>query len=164
MFDGITVGWGRKISYCVAFSTDGATDVTRRYVRDFAAYGSNRSQTSEEAFIYILREIQTLRRARLDEQGKLRLLEEDRREDTELQLYIARAITRNIIDRFSVTNSDSSANEELLIKSPAGMFLPLVRKWKLIFYTQEIDLKVKNVESPREKMISHPLMKIHIIS
>ena len=126
VFDGINVGWGRTISYCVAFSIDGATDVTRRYVRDFGAYGRSRSQVPEEAFIYILREIQTLRRARLDEQAKLRLSEEDEREDTELQLYIARAITRNINDNTSAKNSDSSANEELLIESQTGMFLPLV--------------------------------------
>lgn len=122
VFNGITVGWGRKISYCIAFSIDGATDVTRRYVRDFAAYGGSRYRAPEEVLIYILREIQTLRRERLDEQAKSRLEEEDKEEDMELQMYIARRITQNIIDRPSAITSDSATND-MLTKTPTGMFL-----------------------------------------
>lgn len=122
VFNGITVGWGRKISYCIAFSIDGATDVTRRYVRDFAAYGGSRYRAPEEVLIYILREIQTLRRERLDEQAKSRLEEEDKEEDMELQMYIARRITQNIIDRPSAITSGSPTND-MLIKTPTGMFL-----------------------------------------
>lgn len=120
VFDSITIGWGRRIAYCIAFSVDGATDVTRRYVRDFAAYGRSRSQVPEESLIYILREIQTSRRAKLDEQEKSRLVEEDLLEEEELQTYIA----RRIIDKLN-TITFHSANNDLLIKRPTGMFLPI---------------------------------------
>ncbi|KAL8788306.1 MAG: hypothetical protein Q9195_007362 [Heterodermia aff. obscurata] len=112
-------GWGTKIAYCIAFSVDGATDVTRRYVRDFAAHGRSRSQVPEETLSYILSGIQSLRRARLDELRKLRLVEEDLREYEELQMYIVRGITQSIIDRPRATRS-SIARDDLSPKSPTG--------------------------------------------
>ena len=123
VLNGINIGWGRKLSYCIAFSVDGATDVTRRYVRDFAAYGASRKHVSEEVLIFILRGIQTLRRERLDEQQKSRLVEEDSREEEELLLYIARRITRDIIENPMAITSDSASND-LSIKSPTGRLLP----------------------------------------
>ena len=123
LLNGTNIGWGRKFSYCIAFSVDGATDVTRRYVRDFAAYGASRNNVSEEVLIFILRGIQNSRRQRLDEQQKSRLMEEDSREEEELLLYIARRITRDIIDRPMAIMSDSASND-LSIKSPTGRLLP----------------------------------------
>ena len=123
-FDGTTIGWGRKISHCIAFSVDGATDVTRRYVRNFDSYGGSRNQLPEEVLFFILKDIQKLRRERLDERAKSRLVEEDMREEEELQMYIVRRITQDIIDRPSAINSDS-ANNDLSIKRPTGIVQPI---------------------------------------
>ena len=167
-----TIGWGRKLSYCIAFSVDGATDVTRRYVRDFAAYGGSRDRAPEEVLMYILRDIRTSRRARLDEQGKSRLVEEDLREEEELQMYIAGRITQHIIDRPMAISPESTSND-LSIKRPPGMSLPIPSKserLKLSHYSQVPlnesyhEIKMSSQVESQEGTIILRHMKIHIIS
>ncbi|KAJ5786295.1 uncharacterized protein N7503_011507 [Penicillium pulvis] len=91
-----TEGWNRKISYCIAFSIDGATDVTRRYVRNFAKNGSPRVRTSEEVVLWSIHEIRRKRRENMSSADQARLMKEDEREERELRAYTASALAAEI--------------------------------------------------------------------
>ncbi|KAJ5765434.1 hypothetical protein N7520_004993 [Penicillium odoratum] len=91
-----TEGWGRKISYCVAFSIDGATDVTRRYVRNFHKNGSPRNRTSEEVVLWSINEIRRKRRENMSKADQARLIKEDEREEREFRAYTAAAMAAEI--------------------------------------------------------------------
>jgi peptide-N4-(N-acetyl-beta-glucosaminyl)asparagine amidase len=85
--------WQRKLAYCIAFSVDGAADVTARYVRNFSKWGAERKRAPEPALIYILDEIRALRRKSVSKEEKLAQRRMDSAEHEELQGYIARALT-----------------------------------------------------------------------
>jgi peptide-N4-(N-acetyl-beta-glucosaminyl)asparagine amidase len=93
-----SAGWGRKIAYCVAFSTDGATDVTRRYVRNPAHHGLPRTKCPEEVLLYIVHEIRKLRRENMDKPARAQLIREDEREERELRSYVAQTLTSEMIN------------------------------------------------------------------
>lgn len=110
-----TEGWRRKISYCVAFSIDGATDVTRRYVRNFSKYGSPRNRTSEEVVLWSIHEIRRKRRENMSKTDQRRLLKEDEREERELRGYTASALAaeiQNILPRSLVGRPDEQKHAD----------------------------------------------------
>lgn len=91
-----TEGWGRKIAYCVAFSIEGATDVTRRYVRSPTKYGSHRTRAPEEVLLWVIQEIRKKRRENLGKTDERRLIKEDEREERELRAYMASSLAAEI--------------------------------------------------------------------
>ncbi|KAK3367853.1 hypothetical protein B0H63DRAFT_515602 [Podospora didyma] len=86
--------WGKRMSYCIAFSTIGATDVTGRYVQD-PRHARERTRCSESVLLYILREIKALRRRDFDSAQRYRLDYRDLSEQRELRNYIV----ARIVDR-----------------------------------------------------------------
>ncbi|KAL8778251.1 MAG: hypothetical protein Q9213_007503 [Squamulea squamosa] len=114
-----TEGWGKKMSYCIAFSADGATDVTRRYVRDAGKHGADRNRCPEEVLAWIIREIKKIRRENLSKDDQLRLKFEDEREGKELRGYVVRALAAEF-GRINISGQRSASEEEQKIPARAS--------------------------------------------
>lgn len=74
------------MAYCIAFSADGATDVTRRYLRN-DKHALKHTRVSENV-LHILGEITAVRHLNLGEEEIARLETEDQKESLELQQFI----------------------------------------------------------------------------
>lgn len=110
-------GWRRNISYCVAFGIDGATDVTRRYVRNFNKHGNPRTRASEEVVLWSIHEIRRKRRENMAKSDQARLMKEDEREERELRGFTASALAaeiNNILPRSLVGRPDAQKHADAI--------------------------------------------------
>ncbi|KAI1906795.1 Protein png1 [Ophidiomyces ophidiicola] len=110
-----TEGWNRKMAYCIAFSNDGAADVTRRYVRHPSRHGLSRTRVPEEVLLWIIQEIRRKRRENLSKENCRRLMKEDEREERELRGYMVQALASEI-NNLLPNGSVASQSDE--IKDP----------------------------------------------
>lgn len=80
-------GWGKKMAYVIGFSSDGAMDVTRRYVRD-PGRALPRDKISEDELSNVLFRIISERRGKLSAAEIMQLQDENDLESAELASYV----------------------------------------------------------------------------
>ncbi len=111
-------GWGKALSYVIAFSAEGAADVTRRYVREVSRFRERpRLRCSEEVLVHIMREITAMRRTSLADEDVARLQKEDAYEQLELSMYIVSDMTQQLVSSLSpegATKKDAKRQAEEL--------------------------------------------------
>ncbi|KAL5341229.1 protein PNG1 [Aspergillus crustosus] len=105
-------GWGRKMSYCIAFSIDGATDVTRRYIRSPAKHGLPRSRVAEEVLVWVIQEIRKMRRENRSKEEQRRLIKEDEREEREMRMYTACALAAELNNLLPSSRSSTRSDDQ----------------------------------------------------
>lgn len=102
------------MSYCIAFSIDGATDVTRRYVRNAADHGADRNRCPEEVLMFIINEIRRMRRETMSKEERKNLIIQDEREEKELRGYVVQALAASIGKMFT-PNGTRGAGQEIKV-------------------------------------------------
>lgn len=90
------LGWNKRMSYCIAFSTDGATDVTRRYVRNVYKHGKDRTRAPEGCLAHIINEIRDLRRKDMSKDARHPIVGQDIAEEKELNKYVVNALAAEV--------------------------------------------------------------------
>ncbi|KAI1613679.1 peptide-N4-(N-acetyl-beta-glucosaminyl)asparagine amidase [Exophiala viscosa] len=120
-----TEGWNRKIGYCIAFSSEGATDVTRRYVRN-SRYQLPRNRCTEEVLLWIMHEIRKIRRDNMDKPVQARLRREDEREERELRGYVATSLADDMLNSIPGTTNPQRGED---VKTPAERQQEAAVRW-----------------------------------
>ncbi|KAF1933338.1 uncharacterized protein M421DRAFT_395323 [Didymella exigua CBS 183.55] len=95
-----TVGWVRKLTYCIAFSTDGAVDVTPRYVRG-VKHSSPRTRCTEAELLHILAEITMKRRETMSEQDTAKLKDEHDCESMQFRKYLIAGLVHEVCNHLT---------------------------------------------------------------
>lgn len=99
------------MGYCIAFSIDGVTDVTRRYVRSRTKHGLDRTRASEEVLLWVIHEIRRIRREKFTKEELKRVTKEDEREEREMRAFMAQSITADINSLLPGRTSSSRSDE-----------------------------------------------------
>lgn len=117
-------GWNRQFAYCIAFSSEGATDVTRRYVRTPAVHGKPRTKCPEEVLLWIMYEIRKLRRDGMNKPEQQNLRWDDEKEEKELQSFVATSVTQEMLKSMpgSQQASDRSGEQKLATQSQQAQY------------------------------------------
>lgn len=79
-------GWGKKMAYVIAFSVEGATDVTKRYVRD-SQKALPRDKINENVLQDTLNKLTSHFREAVTSEQRDQLSKEDKQEEEELLSY-----------------------------------------------------------------------------
>jgi peptide-N4-(N-acetyl-beta-glucosaminyl)asparagine amidase len=135
-------GWGRKLGYCIAFSRDGATDVTRRYVRNFTKHGTERARCPEPVVLHVLDEIRASRRRDMPKPDKFRLQGEDMCEDRELSLFVTNSLVKELCRSLKDHQPDPDAQKAAEARR-AGMFCLSCSRLLLILPAEANGLRVR---------------------
>ncbi|KAI1427569.1 hypothetical protein F5Y12DRAFT_712103 [Xylaria sp. FL1777] len=102
--------WGKALSYCIAFSTEGAVDVTRRYVRQEKLL-KPRDRCSELTLFYMLKKITAERRDKLSKETQERLRLGDAAEQEELQTFRVLSTVRELIVSLAPPSEPGSSQQ-----------------------------------------------------
>ena len=74
-------GWGKKLTYVLAFSVDGIREVTKRYTADYEALIPRRVEVEETFLADLISEMNAVRRSLMEEEECTRAIERDLIED-----------------------------------------------------------------------------------
>lgn len=88
------VGWGKRLSYCLAFSVDEVVDVSRRYTRDWAQMLTRRQSVSEAALYSCIAGINAQLGAQQSAEKREFLRKRREREQIEWQLAAQKTISQ----------------------------------------------------------------------
>ncbi|KAI7902788.1 uncharacterized protein BX663DRAFT_552182 [Cokeromyces recurvatus] len=80
-----SMGWNKKLSYCIAFSKDEALDVTKRYTRNWSEVLKRRNKVKEVVLHLFLEDLTLKFQASLDQNQKNRLAQRRLKEWVELE-------------------------------------------------------------------------------
>ncbi|KAF2969427.1 hypothetical protein GQX73_g4120 [Xylaria multiplex] len=130
-------GWGKALSYCIAFSTEGAVDVTRRYVRQ-ERFLRSRNRCSELTLFYMLKKITSERRSELRKQDQERLEMEDAMEQKELQTFHVLSIIRDLIVSLAPPLGPGPSQQRPRNQGPKNISLKLALEEKWLEDTREL--------------------------
>lgn len=106
------VGWGKKQSYVLAFSTEGAQDVSRAYIKDFDAALQRRTRHTEQELAAILEAVTTRRRNGLSKERLAELQKEDEGENKFLRGEVSSSPETELGPRESGTEEWKAARGE----------------------------------------------------